>query len=83
DIISFKQRNELEDFVSSMKTYFQKKLQSIINKNTIEFNEDIVQRLLILCSSFNDIETKLEYNVNINLWTTYIIKQCKEQAIKK
>lgn len=81
DIVSFKQRNELEDFVSSMKTYFQKKLHSAVKENAYEQKNDDIKKLLALCSVFEDIETKLDYNINLNLWSTYIIKQCKEQNL--
>lgn len=82
DVVIFKQRNELEEFVSSMKTYLQKKLHLYVRDAASSENEDKIKKLLSLCSVFEDIEAKLDFNVNINLWSTYIIMKCRDEMKK-
>lgn len=82
--LNFKQRNEMKDFVSAIKSYFQKKLKAVTEENLKLENKlgDIVAEHLEICTALEQIELNMDYNININLWSTYIIKQCSERKFR-
>ena len=79
-IVSFKKREDLEDFTKELYEYFSVHLRSLKTGSTTGINLSIrglgEKKLALICSRLAKINEDLQYNVNLSLFSTLLVSTC-------
>jgi len=71
-IINFKNRENFKESVKCLLIYMQKKLKNTDN------NIKTIKKITNICNILNEININLEYNLNLNIWSAYLLNKCTE-----
>ena len=83
---TFKKREDLAEFSEKLYDYFNVHLRSLSTGTSEGLNGEVralgMKKLAVICSRLSEINDKMKFNVNVTLFSTVILSECRS-AIEK